>query len=500
MAENYIYDDSYAQIHHIDFDVLGNEEIKKMSALGEGPGIELAETGNTDTGPKKGGLTDARLGTSTNDTNCATCGLSTTYCVGHFGHIDLAEVVFHVGYLPFTHKILSCVCRRCSKLLTNKNENDIKEIVKTKTGKERMAYIKSIAKNMTVCQNPNGGCGAPVPKIKIEVKKTSGSINIIAETDIENKDDNEGKKKLRQELTPDMVYDILKNISDEDCKIMGMDPERSRPENMTQKIFPVPPVQMRPSARGDFMGGAAMEDDLTHKLADIVKANSRIVKNKENQNENNIKFGADHAHLLQYHAGTYLENESMSLLKTENKGKQFKSLGARLKGKTGRVRGNLMGKRGDFTARTVITSDPTIENNKLGVPIKIAMTLTFPEVVTPTNIDFLTGLVRNGMDTYPGANYVFKLSKIERGRKQLPIQLRYQRGSVDLQYGDVVERHMLDDDIVLLNRQPTLHKQSMMGHRVKVINDPTLMTYRLSVAITTPYNADFDGRHNADFK
>ena len=184
----------------------------------------------------------------------------------------------------------------------------------------------------------------------------------------------------------------------------------------------------------------------------------------------------------------------------QRSGRPLKSIKERIIGKTGRVRGNLMGKRGDFTARTVITPDPTIENNKLGVPIKIAMTLTFPEVVTPTNIDFLTGLVRNGMDTYPGANYVFKLSKIERGRKQLPIQLRYQRGSVDLQYGDVVERHMLDDDIVLLNRQPTLHKQSMMGHRVKVINDPTLMTYRLSVAITTPYNADFDGRHNADFK
>jgi DNA-directed RNA polymerase II subunit RPB1 len=254
MAENYIYDDSYDQIHHIDFDVLDSEEIKRMSALGEGPGIEIADATNNDTGPKKGGLTDARLGTCSNDTNCATCGFNTTYCPGHFGHIDLAEVVFHVGYLPFVHKILTCVCKRCSKLLVHKNEDELKEILKAKSGKERMAYVRIATKNVTNCQT----CATQVPKIKIEVKKTSASINIVAETEPENKDELDGKKKLRYELSPDMVYDILKNISDEDCRSMGMDPERSRPESMVHKVFPVPPVQMRPSAKGDFMGGASM--------------------------------------------------------------------------------------------------------------------------------------------------------------------------------------------------------------------------------------------------
>lgn len=481
MAENYIYDDSYDQIHHIDFDVLDSGEIERMSALGPGPGIEIADAGYGDQGPKKGGLSDARLGTCSKDTNCVTCGLNTD-CPGHFGHINLAEVVFHVGYLPFVHKILTCICKRCSKLLVHKNEDELREILKTKTGKECMAYVRSATKSVTNCQH----CAAQVSKIKIEVKKASGSINIISEIEPTNKDEVEGKKKLRQELTPDLVYHILKNISDVDCRSLGMNPERSRPESMIHLTLPVPPVQMRPSARGDFLGGASMEDDLTHKLADIIKANGRIIRNKENQTENNIQFSGEHAHLLQYHVGTLLESESMSLMKNDNKGKQFKSLSSRLKGKTGRVRGNLMGKRGNFTARTVITSDPTIGNNQLGVPLKIAMTLTFPEVVTPNNIDFLKKLVDNGMDQYPGANYVYKLSKREKGKRVLPIQLKYQKGAVELQYGDVVERHMLDNDIVLLNRQPTLHKQSMMGHRVKIINDPTFMTFRLSVAITTP--------------
>ena len=139
-----------------------------------------------------------------------------------------------------------------------------------------------------------------------------------------------------------------------------------------------------------------------------------------------------------------------------------------------------------FSARTVITSDPTISINQLGVPVKIAMNLTFPEVVTPQNIDFLSRLVRNGRDVYPGANFIFPISTLVPGQRVLPIDLRFRKEKTELRFGDIVERHLMDDDIVLLNRQPTLHKQSMMGHRVKVINDPHLNTFRLSVAVTTP--------------
>ena len=344
MSENYIHDGSLSQIKSIDFDVMPNSEIKKRSALGPGPGIEIPDLWDGVGEPKKGGLIDSRMGTGSREINCARCGLSSTPCIGHFGHITLAEIVFHIGYLPFVHKILTCICPRCSKLLVYKNEDEIKDLLKTRVGKERMAHIRSTSKNITYCQNPNYGCGAQIPKIKIEVKKSSGAINIIAETELDNKDDGEGKKKLRQILTPDIVYDILRNISDEDCRILGMDPLRSRPDDMLHKEFPVPPVQMRPSAKGDFMGGTSMEDDLTHKLADIVKANMRIIKNKENQNENNSKYNPDHAHLLQYHVHTYMDNDSAAVLKSEQKGKPFKSLGSRLKGKTGRVRGNLMGK------------------------------------------------------------------------------------------------------------------------------------------------------------
>ena len=149
-----------------------------------------------------------------------------------------------------------------------------------------------------------------------------------------------------------------------------------------------------------------------------------------------------------------------------------------------------MGKRVNFSARTVITSDPTININELRVPIKIATNLTIPEVVTPQNIEHLGQLVKNGRDKYPGANFVFPISNIELGRKVLPIDLRYRKEKVELRFGDIVERHIIDGDIVLLNRQPTLHKLSMMGHRVRIL---PYSTFRLNLSVTTPYNADFDG-------
>jgi DNA-directed RNA polymerase II subunit RPB1 len=149
-----------------------------------------------------------------------------------------------------------------------------------------------------------------------------------------------------------------------------------------------------------------------------------------------------------------------------------------------------MGKRVDYSSRTVITPDASIEVNQLGVPKKVAMNLTFPEVVTPNNIDRLQQLVKNGRNIYPGANFVFPVSRFEADRRLQQIDLRYRKEKVELRYGDIVERHIVDDDYVLLNRQPTLHKLSMMGHRIKVIDNDDLSTFRLNPYVTTPYNAD----------
>jgi DNA-directed RNA polymerase beta' subunit len=167
----------------------------------------------------------------------------------------------------------------------------------------------------------------------------------------------------------------------------------------------------------------------------------------------------------------------------QRSGRPLKSIQQRLGSKEGRIRYNIQGKRVEFSARSVITPDPNISIGELGVPIEIASNLTVPERVTAFNRDKLYKLIQNG-DTYPGAKTIVRAD----GRM---ISLKHVNAKEIVLYnGDVVNRHMLDNDIVLFNRQPTLHKMSMMAHRVKVL---PYKTFRLNVLVTRPYNADFDG-------
>lgn len=472
-------------ITKIQFDILPNEEIRKMSVLPGIQGVEFPDLYDKQE-PKRGGLIDQRMGGQGNNI-CATCRLDGKHCDGHPAHINLAEPVFNILFYQYFRNIIECFCLDCSALLVAKENDKLKQALSIKSKRNRFHRVHELVAKTKFCNS----CGLRVSKIKVEIKKSTSAINMYSET--ETLDDDKGgidKKKQRINLTPEIISDILDNISDEDCRIIGMNPARSRPSDMIHKVFHVPPVHVRPSLRGYFSGGSSMEDGLTHKLADIIKANTRINKQKETNNENSNKYSKDHAHLLQYHCATYYDPDIISIPKSDGKGTQFKPLVDRYKGKTGRIRGNIMGKRGNFNARTVITSDPTAHCNHVGIPMKIAMNITFPEFVTPYNYDKLTQLVRNGPDKYPGANYVYRASDSSRIANK-PIYLKLRKETVVLQYGDVVERHLQNGDIVLLNRQPTLHKQSMMGHKITVIPNESLLTFRLATSCTNPYGADF---------
>lgn len=141
-----------------------------------------------------------------------------------------------------------------------------------------------------------------------------------------------------------------------------------------------------------------------------------------------------------------------------------------------------MGKRVDFSARSVITPDPNISMDELGVPYKIAMNLTFPEVVNKYNIEEMQQLVKNGPDVYPGA----KMIKSHKNGATYRLKSHSQK-NINLEYGDVVDRHLRNGDVVLFNRQPSLHRMSMMSHRVRVM---PFNTFRLNVTVTPSYNAD----------
>jgi DNA-directed RNA polymerase II subunit RPB1 len=346
MQDLHRYNEKTSKIDKIEFTVLGNKEIKNMSALGkETSGLQVADLYDN-TEPKKGGLIDQRMGVTNNDLECTKCGLGTNYCPGHFGHIDLAEKVFHMGFYDYVLSFLRCICISCSKLLVYKNEDELMELLKNKKGKNRLAELKNLVKNVTYCQKQNNGCGAPIPKIKKDIRKSTAIVNIIAEYATNNAtEDNADKKPQKRDLTPEVCYNLLKNISNEDCYIMGLDPTKTRPEDLIHSTFPVPPVPVRPSVRGDFSSSVTREDQLTVKLAEILKAHLRLQKHKDNMNENTVKYFQDHISYLQYHIATYYDNESLNLPQSEQKGVATKCLTSRLKGKEGRIRNNLMGKR-----------------------------------------------------------------------------------------------------------------------------------------------------------
>jgi len=480
------YDNQLKIIDCIKFEILQNAVIKKMSVFGENSlGVEvydLYESGS----PKAGSLIDTRFGPNNPTDICSTCGLQTLYCVGHTGHITLAEHVFHPKFIDQCKKILNCICLKCSKILFYKNEEEIKIQLMNKPPKERLQRLKKGVQSVNYCQS----CGTMVTKIKKEKKPQLGTMQLISEANLQNIPVEEGgsaveKKKPRQILTPEIVYDILKNISEEDCNLMGL---MVRPENLIIKELHIPPTSIRPSAKADFAASSRLEDNLTTALVEVTRTNVKLRKFKENPTQN-AKTINDNRTLLSCHIGAYLDNNSGCSIGSD-KGKNLKSLSARIKGKEGRIRTNLMGKRVNFSGRTVITPDPTLDINQLGLPIKIAKNLTFPEIVTPYNIERLQLLVRNARTVYPGANYVTR--KLKNEEEQM-FDLRFSKEKVILQYGDVVDRQLVNGDFVLLNRQPTLHKLSMMGHKVKVIEDDNLETFRLCPNVTTPYNADFDG-------
>jgi DNA-directed RNA polymerase II subunit RPB1 len=459
-------DNDIESIKGIRFCILSPEEIQKIS---------VAEIFKTDTyissEPVVNGLFDPRMGVLDHNKVCQTCEQKNTFCPGHFGHINLAKPVFNIQFFDVVKKILKCVCFRCSKLLISPDNPQVKALLTKKVSRQKRwenIYKLCTAKR---CETIDG-CGAKQPdKIYREP-----IIKIVMEWK-----DMQDEQLRKQVFNAEEVLRILKRISNHDAEILGFSRKFNRPEWMICTTLPVPPPAVRPSVRTDT--GQRSEDDLTHKLCDIVKSNN-LLKSKIEKGASKEQIDIT-TQVLQYHVATFIDNKIPGISPAQQRtGRLLKSLTERLKSKDGRIRGNLMGKRVDFSARSVITPDPNISIDELGVPIKIAMNLTFPEIVNMYNRSQLMEYVINGPDKYPGAKF------IRTGNWTKALKNMQNRESIVLKDGDVVDRHLLDGDHVLFNRQPSLHKYSMLCHRVKVM---PYNTFRLNTSVCVAYNADFDG-------
>ena len=461
-----------SKIIGIQFSILSPEEIRKNSVV---------EVTSRDTyinnKPVIGGLFDPRMGVLEPGTICPTDGMTYIDTPGYFGHIELARPVFAIQHLKDIMKICRCVCFKCSKLLVNKNQH--KHIL-TRPADQRWDYVSVIAAKVKRCgEATDDGCGCRQPdKIKLE-----GMASLFAEWTTIDTEEAGDSQKITMKLTPEIVLKIFKRISDDDVSFMGFSPIWSRPDWMICQVLPVPPPAVRPSVKHDAQQRS--EDDLTHIYSNIIKTNN-MLRDKMNNPETHVNVVEGWFTILQHSVAMIVNNKIKGIAPmAQRSGRPLQCIMGRLNSKNGRIRGNLMGKRVDFSARSVITGDPNLSIKQLGVPLKIAKNITKPVTVNDRNRDFLMKLIDNGPETYPGA-------KILERKNGEHISLRYvDRGSIRLENGDIVHRHMMDGDAVLFNRQPSLHRMSMMCHIVKVMRVGD--TFRMNVGDTKPYNADFDG-------
>ncbi|MFH1221911.1 MAG: DNA-directed RNA polymerase subunit A' [Candidatus Micrarchaeota archaeon] len=461
----------------IRFSIFSPEIVRKMSAAK----IIVPDTYDDDGYPIDGGLVDTRLGVVDPGLKCKSCGGRVKECPGHFGHIELVRPVIHVEFMKQIYYVLKSTCPSCHRLLSA-DVKPIEKVVEKLELEEKEGLItvevpsllddekkvevkkeekvkKPTAKEKKSCPH----CSAELVEIKI-LKPTAFLKN--------------GETMLASE-----VRDWLGSLNDADIRALGFDSMYSRPEWMIMTALPVPPVNVRPSITLET--GERSEDDLTHKLVDIIRINQKL--------EANINAGApqliieDLWELLQYHVTTYFDNETANIPPARHRsGRPLKTLAQRLKGKEGRFRYNLSGKRVNFSARTVISPDPRISMNEVGIPPGVAEEMSVPVAVTEWNIDKLKEYLLS--ETYPKAMYIIRSD----GKRIRVVDAPEIKKEIveNLKVGWVVERQLVDGDICIFNRQPSLHRISMMCHLIKVLPGKT---FRLNPLDCQPYNADFDG-------
>jgi len=455
------------RVGKIEFGLLSPKEIRKMSVRK----IIWADTYDDDGFPYPQGLMDLHLGVIDPGLRCKTCGNKASECPGHFGHIELAKPVIHVGYTRLIRKLLRVTCRECSRLLLSQEE--VYKILGPEDERNADVISEKDIKKERICPH----CGAQQNKINFEKPTTFSEVW----TD-------ENGRKVDHKLTPADIRGRLEKIPDEDLRLLGINPVVARPEWTLLTVLPVPPVTMRPSIILE--NGQRSEDDLTHKLVDIIRINQRF---KENQDAGAPQLIIEDLwELLQYHVTTYMDNEVAGCPPARHRsGRPLKTISQRLKGKDGRFRGSLSGKRVNFSARTVISPDPNMSIGQVGIPLAVANEMSVPIRVTPFNIEevramVLKGPVRKSLTEPCGANYAIRPDN----RRVRLNELTCETVAEQLEPGWTVDRQIRNNDIVLFNRQPSLHRMSIMAHRVILMNG---RTFRLNPAVCPPYNADFDG-------
>lgn len=506
-----------AKLTGIRFGLASPDEIKAIS-------VAEITTGrlHRSRGPTTGALNDLRLGPVNAQNECKTCGCGIGKCPGHPGHHSLASPVINPQCFKLLPKILTCVCMNCARLLVKPKKNHHQKVgfARLRSLSDQASKVKNrICGDLCIApedwtrekEEENGGCGFVNSKIKKEslymmmiattaeaklcLHELSGRVQVLTE------------KKLSTQalLSNEYVLDVLNRISKEDLELMGFRGWFSHPSSMIMTVLVVPSTEIRP--KNSIHTDDSAHDPSTLALQRICKTNQKVLKHMQNPSaaskkakkatkwkvtENRIPHVPRHSNELwnlinemNFNVATHIQNELPGVRHAlQRNGRPSPSLRKRIIGKEGRIRGSMQAKRVNFSARTVIGPNPGRDIDELGVPIRIAMIHYRRVQVTRFNIKELTKLIRKGAFQHPGARFVER----EDGSQ---VDLKCVEGHrIKLQLGWVVSRYLQDGDIVLANRQPSLHRPSIMAHKVKVISGNMI---RLGIPVTSPYGADFDG-------
>ncbi|KAF1358528.1 beta and beta-prime subunits of DNA dependent RNA-polymerase [Lizonia empirigonia] len=514
-----------ARIKHIQFGIYSNQDIVNQAVLevSDRNVYDLTPAADNTRTLTANGPMDIHMGISSKQGKCGTCGEGLDKCNGHFGHIKLALPAFHVGYLKHIIEVLNCICKDCSRVLLDEVERrrylrsmrrpDMDTLRRSAVSKRILEDCRK--KKLCPYCNALQGTVRKVPGHPLKIihnrydaynrstaktkKAPAGKIEFDQSFDTAksaNPELDKHLKKAADDMHPLRALNLFKKISPEDCELLAMIPEDARPEMLIWEYMPVPPVALRPSVMQE---GGATEDDVTNKIGDICQISSIIRAGLARGFP--LQILMEQWDFLQLQIAMYINSDAPGL-KQQGLQKTMRGFSQRLKGKGGRFRQNLSGKRVDFSGRTVIGPDPNLSIEEVAVPERVAKNLTYPEKVTRYNIEKLKKLVLNGANKYPGANFILKddaerTPNRERTKISLAALTKHDRKgerlkipAEKLRIGDIVERHIEDGDIVLFNRQPSLHKLSILSHRAKV---RPWRTFRLNECVCNPYNADFDG-------
>jgi len=433
-------------INEVSFRALSAEEWKKFAVC------EI-NTGYLQGGSIQNTPYDARLGCLSNSV-CETCRCKWEMCCGHYGYIELYKCVYNPFYIGYIKNILSCICWNCYSLRIGNNS----QISPDPTTQFRK--IVKLSKKIKECEN----CNVPLPQYTLKDK-----IRVYKYFE---------KDKFKEVLADD-AYRILDNIPPAYFKYLGL---KTPPSSFIFKVLPVVPLSTRPWVIGT--DREKKHDDITIKYNEIIKANITLGVNlgliKSEKKIKNISIEKAYEQLI---SKVYCLIDSSKDYVRRNKTQQIRCINKRIKSKEGHVNKFVNGKRCNYTARSVIDGGPTLPSGYVGVPGIAASNLYKKEIVTPSNYDWIMYLrSQNKINSITTAN------TNERRKCAAPGFFKFEK---PISIGDTIERHLLDNDIVIFNRQPTLRPEAMNGMRAKIFPEDTC--FRFNLDYTRLFNADYDG-------